>query len=61
MLTVACTVFLTDLIKNYIGYWRPYLYDECGFDPVTRACTLPAGTAEAHKSFPSGHASLPQA
>ncbi|CAE7654767.1 plpp5 [Symbiodinium sp. CCMP2592] len=58
MLTVACNVFLTDLIKNYIGYLRPYVYGECGFDPVTRACTLPAGTAQAHKSFPSGHASL---
>ena len=56
MLTMACTVALTDLMKNYIGYLRPFIYGACGFDPVTRKCTHPA--ADAHKSFPSGHSSL---
>ena len=43
-------------MKRYCGYWRPYFYDQCGFDAATGKCTGDDG--EAFKSFPSGHSGL---
>eukprot|EP00930_Biecheleria_cincta_P006541 TRINITY_DN107565_c0_g1_i1.p1 TRINITY_DN107565_c0_g1~~TRINITY_DN107565_c0_g1_i1.p1 ORF type:complete len:223 (+),score=11.72 TRINITY_DN107565_c0_g1_i1:30-671(+) len=51
----GCTMFTVDFAKNYVGYLRPYFYQECGFDEITGRCSH--DQPDAHKSFPSGHAS----
>ena len=48
--------FCIDCVKRYCGYWRPYFYDQCGFDAATGKCT--GDDDEAFKSFPSGHSGL---
>jgi hypothetical protein len=39
--------------------YRPYFYDECGYDKATRSCT--SEHHDARRSFPSGHAGLARA
>mmetsp|Transcript_2948 Transcript_2948/g.3412 ORF Transcript_2948/g.3412 Transcript_2948/m.3412 type:complete len:284 (+) Transcript_2948:72-923(+) len=56
LLAMACSIACVDLVKNYVGYLRPYFYSECGFDESTGRCTH--DKADAHRSFPSGHSSM---
>jgi len=49
-LTINC-------IKRYCGYWRPYFYDECGFNPSTGNCEGD-DYEDAFRSFPSGHSGM---
>ena len=53
--TMAMTILVTDCIKRYCGYWRPYFLHECGWDDVTGECTS-EDYEHGFRSFPSGHA-----
>ena len=45
--------------KRYVGYWRPYFYDECDFaDDAPYDCDHSARGDDMYKSFPSGHAAM---
>lgn len=48
---IGVTSFATGFVKNYCGYLRPSYYDLCGVNDDDCG-------ADAHRSFPSGHASL---
>jgi len=51
------TEFITNVLKNYVGYLRPNFYDLCGFDSETISCDN-EHYDDARKSFPSGHSGL---
>ena len=53
----AATSVTVDCVKKFCGYWRPYFYDECGFDVATGRCGGDAPD-DANRSFPSGHSAL---
>lgn len=55
LMTFGCVLLTTNLIKLYVGYFRPYFYEECDFDRKTGECLK--RSTEGRKSFPSGHAS----
>ena len=59
LLSWTCETVVVDLIKNYCGVYRPYFYDECGYDEAPRSCT--SEHHDARRSFPSGHAGLARA
>jgi len=48
---------VTEIVKNYVGYYRPHFYNRCEFDGDNKICGDEEGSEEARKSFPSGHAS----
>jgi membrane-associated phospholipid phosphatase len=50
--TMSSTELVVGCVKQYVGYWRPYYYQECGWE--AGHCTK--DVADATKSFPSGHA-----
>lgn len=56
IVSMACMEVTMAGLKNYVGYLRPYFYGECGWDQHAGACSG-ALNDDAHKSFPSGHAS----
>jgi diacylglycerol diphosphate phosphatase / phosphatidate phosphatase len=55
-LAVGMNSFVTDMMKNYCGKFRPNFYKMCAFDVDTKACAN--DVFNAHQSFPSGHSSL---
>ncbi|CAK9043259.1 unnamed protein product [Durusdinium trenchii] len=55
LMAVGCMFANVDAVKLYVGYFRPYFYEECGLDRSTGECLTP--TEDGRKSFPSGHAS----
>ena len=55
-LAVGMNSFVTDMMKNYCGKFRPNFYQMCAFDTNTKACGN--DVVNAHLSFPSGHSSL---
>ena len=50
---LALTAATTDLIKNYVGYFRPNFFEVCEFDGET--CENDSNNPR--RSFPSGHSS----
>ncbi len=54
---LGLTLFVTNGIKNYVGYLRPIFYDICVPDEDYQTCTSEE-VEDARKSFPSGHASI---
>lgn len=60
LLSYSITYIITDIIKNYVGYLRPIFYDLCQPNDTYDECISnnDHSTIDAHKSFPSGHASL---
>lgn len=57
---LGLTVVLTDLLKSYVGYFRPNFYNYCQFDKDTLQCENDnqGELEDARRSFPSGHASV---
>lgn len=53
----ASTICVVDVLKVYVGYWRPYFYDECDFNLTTGKCDS-GSDDDAFRSFPSGHSAL---
>lgn len=68
LISIALTLFLTDVIKNAVGRPRPDLLDRCHPKPGTKphtlvtidVCTTPDGhkLQDGWRSFPSGHSSF---
>ena len=66
--SMALTWVVTNFLKRYVGYPRPYFYGECEFDHVEASCTGHGASGHANvtadadgrmwRSFPSGHASF---
>mmetsp|Transcript_2970 Transcript_2970/g.4163 ORF Transcript_2970/g.4163 Transcript_2970/m.4163 type:complete len:326 (+) Transcript_2970:62-1039(+) len=55
ILAVGINLFVTEIMKRYVGYFRPHFYNSCQFNTDTLACDNEV--EDARKSFPSGHAS----
>mmetsp|Transcript_20727 Transcript_20727/g.62007 ORF Transcript_20727/g.62007 Transcript_20727/m.62007 type:complete len:288 (+) Transcript_20727:341-1204(+) len=53
----GATSLVTECVKRYCGYWRPYFYDECDFSSTTGKCEGD-DYESAYRSFPSGHSSM---
>lgn len=56
-LSVSLNHFITDVIKKYAAYPRPYFYDKCDWSDENLKCMDQHGKDSALQSFPSGHAS----
>lgn len=57
LIALGITGFVTECVKNYVGYLRPVFYDLCQPNDDYTACTNSRTSNDAHKSFPSGHSS----
>ena len=56
---MASNLTVTNLTKNYVGRFRPILYDMCGYDQAISSCTLEGPAMDnLRMSFPSGHCSI---
>eukprot|EP00434_Breviolum_minutum_P040683 symbB.v1.2.036163.t1/scaffold5039.1/size31583/1 len=55
LMAFGCMIVNVNFIKLYVGYLRPYFYEECQFDRTTGECL--GSSLEGRKSFPSGHSS----
>jgi membrane-associated phospholipid phosphatase len=62
MFAFGCTLFITNFVKSYCGYYRPNFYGYCGFNQESLSCEGNGdgnhSDDESRKSFPSGHASI---
>jgi len=54
---LGLTLFLTEVLKLYVGYLRPIFYHQCQPNDTFDTCTSTSYTDSLRKSFPSGHAS----
>jgi diacylglycerol diphosphate phosphatase/phosphatidate phosphatase len=54
---LGSTMFITEVLKRYVGRLRPNTYDYCGFDLETLSCTQ-NDKLNWRTSFPSGHSSV---
>ena len=58
LLVVGLTIFITDVMKLYVGYLRPIFYDVCQPNENDNYETCANDVKQIRLSFPSGHASL---
>ena len=58
LLVVGITIFITDVMKLYVGYLRPIFYDVCQPNENDNYETCTNDVTQIRLSFPSGHASL---